>query len=113
MEPRSAERGNARAACQQDEIDARFNGATLSRTWKRERKVSILDNGRCFNGATLSRTWKPATKLQSLAESFLLQWSHAQPNVETHHLQLGGRARQGASMEPRSAERGNQGNILP
>ncbi len=60
-----------------------FNGATLSRTWKQEEQSATNPLPHCFNGATLSRTWKPAV------------------------VGNGQRSRLMASMEPRSAERGN------
>ncbi len=83
MEPRSAERGNARCS-----------GGT------RIPKVR-------FNGATLSRTWKPDACNQALKVAQELQWSHAQPNVETIFVAAPHERLTQASMEPRSAERGN------
>ncbi len=83
MEPRSAERGNRQAGLVFDFGERRFNGATLSRTWKRQDAAAA-------DGVPVE-----------------LQWSHAQPNVETRHLPLWGGVPPWASMEPRSAERGN------
>ena len=63
-----------------------FNGATLSRAWKpRRRSRRARSAGWCFNGATLSRTWKlvARTPSGSIHAYTWLQWSHAQPNVET------------------------------
>ncbi len=108
MEPRSAERGNACYSVQvcrlrkslqwshaQPNVEtlaggtiARttslcFNGATLSRTWK----LIIEHQGNqwtpSFNGATLSRTWKRKSSVEHTCRRVI------------------------ASMEPRSAERGN------
>ncbi len=84
MEPRSAERGNRRA-----------DG---SRPYCRN----------SFNGATLSRTWKPENLSPYWTKEKLLQWSHAQPNVETISNSHADEAGRPASMEPRSAERGNR-----
>ncbi len=36
MEPRSAERGNLELRCAARDHACRFNGATLSRTWKQD-----------------------------------------------------------------------------
>ncbi len=85
-----------------------FNGATLSRTWKRAARPRSPQAGNGFNGATLSRTWKQVLAgasaqvvhqasmeprsaergnvrgVHSLMTGYVvLQWSHAQPNVET------------------------------
>ncbi len=109
-----------------------FNGATLSRTWKQRRYVST--------GSSQPRLqWshaQPNVETRSNEEDGqigcpLLQWSHAQPNVETRwpraprpsmrslqwsHAQPNVETRDHrrvetsircASMEPRSAERGN------
>ncbi len=85
MEPRSAERGNFKSGANACASSRRFNGATLSRTWKRS--CSAISGG-------------------ILAS---LQWSHAQPNVETGAGRQGARVcNSRASMEPRSAERGNK-----
>ncbi len=132
MEPRSVERGNTEQMARWHDCGQRFNGATLSRTWKPRRVHRLPDalkllqwshaqsnvetdgsasmrapRVRCFNGATLSRTWKHGPSVRELTRGSWLQWSHAQSNVET----IGGAARsdveQVASMEPRSVERGN------
>ncbi len=93
---------------------------------------------RSFNGATLSRTWKRSLKLTGNANGEMLQWSHAQPNVETmpspsraiRSWRFNGATLSrtwklppaprdavfhfNASMEPRSAERGNlEKAVLP
>ena len=108
MEPRSAERGNAGSPGRAQSPSGGFNGATLSRTWKQlrellksatgstasmeprsaergNRRISIQRKSfsGCFNGATLSRTWKPLTQIRFTNSRYKLQWSHAQPNVET------------------------------
>ncbi len=82
MEPRSAERGNFSTLPAGAPGSSRFNGATLSRTWKHPVARRHLSTYTSFNGATLSRTWKP----EGVAR---------------------GTRRREASMEPRSAERGN------
>ncbi len=89
----------------------RFNGATLSRTWKQGAENCGLGSFACFNGATLSRTWKRVVWWLAQSAIDTLQWSHAQPNVETEterSLEVVPDA-EDASMEPRSAERGNSG----
>ncbi len=83
MEPRSAERGNIPMCAQLSGIVKCFNGATLSRTWKRIFVTVARHQPQGFNGATLSRTWKLPSR----------------PGRD--------RAVSVASMEPRSAERGN------
>ncbi len=60
-----------------------------------------------FNGATLSRTWKHERRLADIREINRLQWGHAQPNVETARRDARPDAAIRASMGPRSAERGN------
>ncbi len=112
MEPRSAERGNLKAMLLMCISIQRFNGATLSRTWKRPRPASGCRCRRRFNGATLSRTWKQRAGCDDCGpRRTTLQWSHAQPNVETCQLSPNGADARAASMEPRSAERGNSGGI--
>ncbi len=133
MEPRSAERGNYQWKCPNIQRLQGFNGATLSRTWKRgilplqlqelspasmEPRSAERGNRppdfarkrrrRSFNGATLSRTWKPAAQPSTAIAVAPLQWSHAQPNVETTQRCTACGNPLGASMEPRSAERGNK-----
>ncbi len=107
MEPRSAERGNKALTRTRRLRLPSFNGATLSRTWKPSRRRRFRNACSSFNGATLSRTWKPRPAHQSSSEPRAsmeprsaergnngqfwntlpiipaLQWSHAQPNVET------------------------------
>ncbi len=61
----------------------RFNGATLSRTWKRPSGDDKQGQQAGFNGATLSRTWKPLAGEPEFQFQTVLQWGHAQPNVET------------------------------
>ena len=108
MEPRSAERGNQSARNSLGRLIALscFNGATLSRAWKPSGPC-----GRHSVGAAASMEPRSAERgngeLWKLprASSVTLQWSHAQPSVETR---TGLKARvTRASMEPRSAERGN------
>ncbi len=65
MEPRSAERGNLPYTLKINLAKARFNGATLSRTWKQKHEPLALCHIWRFNGATLSRTWKPARKVET------------------------------------------------
>ncbi len=84
MEPRSAERGNTNPA------NPNFRAAYG------------------FNGATLSRTWKHRITGQYYRTKRSLQWSHAQPNVETSRRKARRPSNPHASMEPRSAERGNE-----
>ncbi len=85
-----------------------FNGATLSRTWKRPRRADRRRRQARFNGATLSRTWKRNTDRDQPIAHCALQWSHAQPNVETRAAERrDDHFSDDASMEPRSAERGN------
>ncbi len=110
-----------------------FNGATLSRTWK------LTLNGERVSGVQRLQWSHAQPNVETLldegliTEDQVLQWSHAQPNVETEwvedaitaaqklqwsHAQpnVETRASQNlyttrplclASMEPRSAERGN------
>ena len=85
-----------------------FNGATLSRTWKRCRGWVGLLRPSGFNGATLSRTWKRSVSPRVTVGANRLQWSHAQPNVETRQVLIALNRVKHASTEPRSAERGNR-----
>ncbi len=64
-------------------LNKSFNGATLSRTWKRGFLCTPIRPTSRFNGATLSRTWKLARHQDQHGNEIVLQWSHAQPNVET------------------------------
>ncbi len=136
MEPRSAERGNVVVAARKRSSGVCFNGATLSRTWKLVRrgwwrcgslgfngatlsrtwKLSRSAGGRsgsdCFNGATLSRTWK-----RDYMETFLVRRHGCFNGATLSRTWKPTRLRQrrslrpgAASMEPRSAERGNEKN---
>ncbi len=132
MEPRSAERGNNSLNPCECMPQTGFNGATLSRTWKPDLQGDAWflstplqwshaqpnvetprwiprspATTRRFNGATLSRTWKPKARLRAAITAARLQWSHAQPNVETIAKAAKAYKPKRASMEPRSAERGN------
>ncbi len=129
MEPRSIERGEPIAAAASPR-HCRFNGATFNRTWRGDDRSSAALGRGCFNGATFNRTWrgqledKQMTRLQELQWShvqsnverrrrpraarrrFALQWSHVQSNVERHVCRRRPNCQGGASMEPRSIERG-------
>ena len=72
-----------------------FNGATLSRTWKRRGVRAGHPRTSGFNGATLSRTWKLAGAYAATTATLALQWSHAQSNVETVWLAWRSRSRAG------------------
>ncbi len=140
MEPRSAERGNNFARRLLSEFAICFNGATLSRTWKHLRQRSRAPVERAsMEPRSAERGNRRRDRVLAFDEE--LQWSHAQPNVETARLRRSPSRRrvymqlqwshaqpnvetvenvhrfdsfQSASMEPRSAERGNvQPRISP
>ncbi len=107
MEPRSAERGNRRSTSISAPWNACFNGATLSRTWK-HRQITIQQ----YHEFVASMEPRSAERGNGLSRRRngrrrWLQWSHAQPNVETRKPSPWRHAAGRASMEPRSAERGN------
>ena len=83
MEPRSAERGNVRRRG----APHLPRGASMEPRSAERGNVPLEIHARRatagFNGATLSRTWKPAAEEGYLTDANVLQWSHAQPNVET------------------------------
>ena len=85
MEPRSAERGNACPCCWRavSACELQWSHAQLSV------ETRALDD----HGVRRRR---------------VLQWSHAQLSVETWSLPTAGSSMIKASMEPRSAERGNR-----
>ena len=108
MEPRSAERGNQTVHC----VNYRVSRASMEpRSAERGNtgcgEPQGIEKRRGFNGATLSRTWKPCGLALIATAQPMLQWSHAQPNVETSNEGDIAVMRADASMEPRSAERGN------
>ncbi len=106
MEPRSAERGNKPFAIGFSRHLQRFNGATLSRTWKPVLRYSPVSG----NALQWSHAQPNVETSSGIADSSVqpgLQWSHAQPNVETRGMTYLNSAKKRASMEPRSAERGN------
>ncbi len=139
MEPRSAERGNIATA---SENAAERQASMEPRSAERGNSAACAGHPQwcaCFNGATLSRAWKPVVPGSKLPETvYALQWSHAQPSVETSNPaparsfdarapgfngatlsrawkpgidKLRGEFGWEASMEPRSAERGNQASV--
>src|SRR5205085_3680597 len=87
MEPRSAERGNQVFY---------LSGST-----------AIL--GLQWSHAQLSVETQPVKVFEGFFTA--LQWSHAQLSVETKGMRHSVQPRAPASMEPRSAERGNTANI--
>ena len=132
MEPRSAERGNTPHTLPAPHRQSCFNGATLSRTWKQVGVVCAHDPNeasmepRSAERGNVKREienrymrellqWSHAQpnvetppKRAPIRWRFRLQWSHAQPNVETDLRHTGATRIVSASMEPRSAERGNR-----
>ncbi len=103
MEPRSAERGNPCGASGAENCGLGFNGATLSRTWKHaaDYLTAFLDELASMEPRSAERgnLLAPATP-HGRAQ---LQWSHAQPNVETWSFAAQHAITPAASMEPRSA----------
>ncbi len=133
MEPRSVERGNtertrneprltmrlqwshAQSNVETADVSARsrsgrerFNGATLSRTWKLAGLISSVSHSqRCFNGATLSRTWKQANVSRRYIRSLAASMEPRSVERGNSAARSCARRMRGASMEPRSVERGN------
>ncbi len=83
MEPRSAERGNMGLCAlilSQSPLQWSHAQPNVETGWRRS--ACGLRTTR-FNGATLSRTWKRRRLRFKTSTLCSLQWSHAQPNVET------------------------------
>ncbi len=109
MEPRSVERGNTATQSSQhrarQELQWSHAQSNVETTLVERLRPQRMSS---FNGATLSRTWKRESLTQSRISATMLQWSHAQSNVETMRRDRQRRStRTRASMEPRSVERGN------
>ena len=82
MEPRSASvetRGAHSTARKPTRASMEPRSASVE-TFGDPRGQSLITG---FNGATLNRAWKPDSGLPHRSEITGLQWSHAQPNVET------------------------------
>jgi len=83
MEPRLLRRGNPLCRQTSELLQARFNGATPSQTWKRkytpihEPPVTVLQWSHAFSDV---ETASLASRLCAIAQ---LQWSHAFSDVET------------------------------
>src|SRR5579885_898786 len=107
MEPRPHERGNGVSDPNAIQAAARFNGATSSRTWKRQRELSACENSRSFNGATSSRTWKHR-KARVVKRAALFASMEPRPHERGNKTKVVTSATRAlASMEPRPHERGN------
>ncbi len=84
MEPRSAERGNSTYAARSNARPIRFNGATLSRTWKRGSGEDYLRGMEKLQWSHAQPNVEtPTVTAPVIWNDAVLQWSHAQPNVET------------------------------
>src|SRR5579885_607887 len=107
MEPRPHERGNGVSDPNAIQAAARFNGATSSRTWKRQRELSACENSRSFNGATSSRTWKHR-KARVVKRAALFASMEPRPHERGNNdAEADSQRVTAASMEPRPHERGN------
>ena len=86
-------------------VNARFNGATSSRTWKvaANERHSLPMGG--FNGATSSRTWKAGCRAGSASCGRRFNGATSSRTWKAYFPQAG-RGRLRASMEPRPHERG-------
>src|SRR5882672_4936044 len=91
-----------------------FNGATLSRTWKLERDLEGETGLRVLQWSHAQSNVETRQIGNNLGQRIGLQWSHAQSNVETWKGRRDRPAsRISASMEPRSVERGNSAQSKP
>ncbi len=107
MEPRSAERGNAPGA---DAGPGRVAIASMEPRSAERGNAASHPPGEGRNDASMEPRSAERGNVQLRGNSQtpkLLQWSHAQPNVETRCRDRFDTEFSGASMEPRSAERGN------
>ena len=108
MGPRSEERGNAVARPAEQPCDAGFNGAALRGARKPHGdRRSWLAAAR-FNGAALRGARKQIDSRRNPRCVGALQWGRAPRSAETHRSQLAQASEAGASMGPRSEERGNR-----
>ena len=114
MEPRFLKRGNnalKRRACRRKEasMEPRF----LKRGNFHMVNMEFIQLNR-FNGTTLSQTWKSPCHLPPTRFKRVLQWNHAFSNVEMSRQRHTLPQNTLASMEPRFLKRGNgmpQGDV--
>ena len=86
---------------------AGFNGATLRGAWGRRCRSPMGAREGRFNGATLRGAWGPGSTPSHPRSPGSLQWGHAPGSVGTIVVGEVIVAGEGASMGPRSGERGD------
>ncbi len=112
MEPRSAERGNR---CERFEDGLYLLASMEPRSAERGNFAWAHSSGRIQTASMEPRSAERGNFLDRHEDQTGvsgLQWSHAQPNVETSARPLPLTCNTSASMEPRSAERGNKVNYV-
>ncbi len=135
MEPRSIERGETSLSTHSGTSPKSFNGATFNRTWRGQQQRGL------WTWASATLQWSHVqSNVESLTTNaargsrLSLQWSHVQSNVERNSRHYPGNnapgfngatfnrtwrdesalhqlSAAGASMEPRSIERGEAASL--
>ena len=112
MGPRSHERGNVGVDPRKGARHRCFNGAAFSRTRKPAWALCCQEESACFNGAAFSRTRKPGSSglVNAAGGASMGPRSHERGNYSASRRERG---RCQASMGPRSHERGNTVRSAP